>query len=334
MRAIVQERYGSADVLELREIPEPEVGDDEVLVRVRAASVHPDVWHVLRGRPAVLRLMGAGMLRPKDPVPGTDLSGIVERVGANATRFAPGDEVYGECVRGHQWRNGGAYAELAAVPAAAMAPKPANITFEQAAAVPTSGIIALQHVRDQAKVREGQRVLINGAAGGVGVFAVQIAKAFGAQVTGVDGPDKQDLLRSIGADAIDHTARDFTQTGPYDVIIDIPGNRPFSECRRALAPDGRYLLIGHDRYDASRGGWLGSIPRVFKLVAMSPFVRQLPPPDFSSIDKAEAMAALSELIEAGTLTPVIDRTFPLREVPDAIRYLEGGQARGKVVVSV
>jgi NADPH:quinone reductase-like Zn-dependent oxidoreductase len=336
VQAIVQDRYGSpADVLQLREIPEPEPRDDEVLVQVRAASLHPDVWHVVRGRPRILRLMGAGLLRPKPPaVPGIDLAGVVERTGGAVTRFHPGDEVYGECVRGHQWRNGGAFAELAAVPAGLLVRKPARLTFEEAAAVPTSGIIALQHVRDQGKVRPGQRVLINGAAGGVGVLAVEIALALGAHVTGVDAADRQDLLRSLGAEAIDYTQQDFTRTGPYDVVIDIPGNRPFAEVRRALAPDGRYLLIGHDRYDATRGAWLGSIPRVFMLIAMSPFVRQLPPPDFKPIDKAEAMEVLTGLIEEGKLRPIVDRVFTLHETPGAIRYLEEGRARGKVVIRI
>jgi NADPH:quinone reductase-like Zn-dependent oxidoreductase len=237
-------------------------------------------------------------------------------------------------VRGHQWKNGGAFAELAAVPASLLVRTPASLSFEEAAAVPSSGIIALQHVRDQGKVREGERVLVNGAAGGVGVFLVQIARAFGAEVTGVDAPDRLELLRSLGAGAIDYTSQDFTRTGPYDVVIDIPGNRPFGEIRRAIAPGGRYLLIGHDRYDTTRGGWLGSIPRVFKLVAMSPFVQELPPPVFAATDKGEAMRALTGMIEAGQLRPIVDRTFPLEEAADALHYLAEGRARGKVVVTV
>lgn len=254
MKAIVQERYGSPDVLELREIDEPAVKDDEVLVRVRATSLHPDVWHVLHGRPYVLRIMGAGLRRPKNPVPGTDLAGRVEAVGTAATRFRPGDEVFGESAKGHQWHNAGAYAEYAAVPEDVLEPKPANLTFEQAAAVPTSGSIAYQGVRLQGRVQAGQRVLINGAGGGVGSFAVQLAKAFGAEVTGVDRGRKLDVIRSIGADhVIDHTREDFTRTGErYDVIVDIPGNRTIADCRRALTPKGAYVLIGHEGFGRDR----------------------------------------------------------------------------------
>ena len=337
MEAIVQDGYGPpGDVLVLRTIDKPAVGDDEVLVRVRAASVHPDVWHVVRGRPYVLRLMGAGLLKPKNSVPGTDVAGRVESVGENVTRFRPGDEVFGESIRGLQWNNGGAYAEYASVPEEALALKPANVTFEQAAAVPTSGLIVLQNLADEVRPRPGQRVLVNGAGGGVGALAVQIAKAYGANVTGVDNTRKLEMVRSLGADrAIDHTREDFTLSGArYDLIFDIPGNHPFSACRRVLAPDGKYVLIGHDRFGRGTGRWLGSVPRVLKLVALSPFVSQLPAPNFSKPDKMTQMALLKELLEAGKITPVIDRTYPLSEVPEAIRYLAEGRARGKVVITV
>jgi NADPH:quinone reductase-like Zn-dependent oxidoreductase len=235
MKAIVQENYGSPDVLELKDIDMPMVNDDEVLVRVHAASVHPDVWHLVRGLPYVLRIMGAGLLKPKNPVPGTDMAGHVESVGKDVTRFRPGDEVFGESVRGHQWHNGGAYAEYVSVAEDQLALKPADITFEQAAAIPTSGLIALQGLRHQGQLQPGQKVLINGAGGGVGAIAVQLAKAYGAEVTGVDSTGKLDLLRSLGADqVIDYTQEDFTQGGErYDLIVDIPGNHSFSECRRA-----------------------------------------------------------------------------------------------------
>ena len=336
MKAIVQSRYGPpADVLKLGDVDEPVVKDDEVLVRVHAASVHPDVWHVVRGLPYVLRLMGGGLLRPKKRIPGTDVAGRVDAVGREVTRFRPGNEVFGESVRGYQWQNGGAYAERVSVPEDALAPKPANVTFEQAAAVPTSGLIVLHNLPNEGRLRSGKSVLINGAGGGVGAIAVQIAKAYGARITGVDSSEKLEMVRSLGADrVIDYAREDFTRSAErYDLIFDIPGNRPFSECRRALTPGGRYVLIGHDRFGKGAGRWLGSVPRVLKLVVLSPFVSQLPPPNFSMPNKMDSMALLKELLEAGKLTPVIDRTYPLTQVPEAIGYLEEGRARGKVVIS-
>ena len=337
MKAIVQEQYGSPyDVLNLKDIDMPVLKDDEVLVRVRAASVHPDVWHVVRGLPYVLRLMGAGLLRPKNRIPGTDVAGHVESAGKNVSQFQQGDEVFGETIKGYQWTNGGAYAEYVSVPEDQLALKPANTTFEQAAAVPTSGLIALQNLPNEERLRPGQSVLVNGAGGGVGVLAVQIAKAYGANVTGVDNTQKLDMVRSIGADQIiDYTKEDFTQSGErYDLIFDIPGNHPFSACRRVLAPNGKYVLIGHDRFGQGAGRWFGSIPRVFKLVALSPLVSQMPTPNFSMSDKKNQMVVLKRLIETGKLTPVIDRTYSLGEVPEAIRYLEEGHARGKVIITV
>ncbi len=247
MKAIVQERYGSPDVLELREIELPTLGDDEVLVRVRATSVHPDVWHALRGIPYVLRVMGSGSRRPKNPVPGTDLAGFVESVGRDVTRFQPGDEVFGQSVGANLWGNGGTFAEYAAVPATKLEPKPADLTFEQAAAVLTSGQIAVQGIRDEGWVQPGQKVLINGAGGGVGTTAVQLAKACGADVTAVDSLTKLDMLRSIGADrVIDYTQEDFTRSGErYDLVLDIAGNHPWSDLKRSLTPEGTYVLIGH-----------------------------------------------------------------------------------------
>jgi len=337
MRAMVQEKYGSpGEVLELREIDEPEVKDDEVLVRVHAASVHPDVWHVVRGLPYVLRLMGAGLLKPKNTVPGTDVAGHVESVGKNVTQFQQGDEVFGETIKGHQWTNGGAYAEYVSVPEDSLALKPANITFDQAAAVPTSGLIALQNLPNEGRLHPGQRVLVNGAGGGVGTIAVQLAKAYGANVTGVDDTTKLEMVRSIGADhLIDYTQEDFTESGErYDLIFDIPGNHPFSACRRVLTPNGNYVLIGHDLFGQGAGRWFGSIPRVLKLIALSPFVSQLPTPNFSMPDKKNQMAVLKDLLEPGKITPIIDRTYPLAEVPEAIGYLEEGHARGKVIITV
>src|SRR5918996_1380960 len=309
MKAIVQEKYGSPyDVLNLKDVDKPMLKDDEVLVRVHAASVHPDVWHLVRGMPYVLRLMGAGLLRPKNSVPGTDVAGRVESVGKNVTQFQQGDEVFGETIKGHQWTNGGAYAEYASVPEDSLALKPANITFDQAAAVPTSGVIALQNLPDEGRLQPGQSVLVNGAGGGVGTLAVQLAKAYGANVTGVDDTEKLDTVRSMGADqVIDYTQEDFTQSGErYDLIFDIPGNHPFSACRRVLALNGKYVLIGHDRFGQGAGRWFGSMPRVLKLLALAPFVTQLPPPNFAMPNKKVSMAVLRQFLEAGKLTPVID----------------------------
>jgi NADPH:quinone reductase-like Zn-dependent oxidoreductase len=262
MKAIVQEKYGSPyDVLTLKDIDKPVLRDDEVLVRVHAASVHPDVWHVVRGLPYVLRIMGAGLLRPTNSVSGTDVAGHVESVGKNVSQFEQGDEVFGETIKGYQWTNGGAYAEYVSVPEDSLALKPANITFEQAAAVSTSGLIALQNLPNEGRLHSGQRVLINGAGGGVGVLAVQLAKAYGANVTGVDDTTKLEMVRSIGADrVIDYTKEDFTQSGErYDLIFDIPGNHPFSACRRVLAPNGKYVLIGHDRFGQGAGRLFGLV---------------------------------------------------------------------------
>jgi NADPH:quinone reductase-like Zn-dependent oxidoreductase len=335
MRAVVQERYGSPDVLELRDVDRPVVRDDQMLVRVRAASVHADVWHVMRGEPYVLRIMGAGLRAPKDRVPGTDLAGVVEVVGRNVTRFQPGDEVFGQSLVANLWRNGGAFAEYTAVSEARFERKPPGLTFEEAAAVPTSGSLALQAVRDEGRVQAGQEVLINGAGGAVGTFAVELAKAYGARVTGVDAAGKLDTIRSIGADrVVDYAQEDFTGSGDrYDAILDIVGNHRWRDLRRALTPRGTYVLIGHDQYGATGHRWFGSLGHFAKLMVMAPFVRQLHP--FRAVkDPGDRLVVLKELIEAGSVTPVIDKTFTLSQVPEAIRYLESGRARGKLVVTV
>jgi NADPH:quinone reductase-like Zn-dependent oxidoreductase len=336
VQAIVQRGYGTPDLLELREVALPAVADDEVLVRVRAASLHPDVWHVLRGYPYVLRALGAGLRRPQEPVPGTDIAGEVVTVGAGVTRFAPGDAVFGETLRGHQWRNGGAFAEYAVAPQEALAPKPGNVTFAQAAAVPTSGLIALRAVRDDGQVSARQHVLVNGAGGGVGSLALQIAKAYGAIVTGVDGAEKLSLLHALGADhVIDYRHTDFTAGEErYDAIIDIAGNHSLSRCRRALRQDGIYVLVGHDHYGAHGNRVLGSLPRMLRLMALTPFIYQLPRVNLSPPPKREAMSVLARLLETGALTPAVDRTFSLADVPEALRYLQHGGVRGKVVITV
>jgi NADPH:quinone reductase-like Zn-dependent oxidoreductase len=335
MKAVVQEGYGSLDALQVQEVEKPAPGDDEVLVRVRAASVHPDVWHVVSGRPHVLRLMGAGFFKPKNPIPGTDMAGVVEAVGKNVTRFQLGDEVFGETIGSMQWINGGAYAEYATAAEECLALKPANVTFEQAASVPTSGYIALLNLAEVRQLGPGQEVLVNGAGGGVGALALQLAKAYGARVTAVDSTKKLSLLRELGADeVIDYTRENFTERGVrYDLIFDIPGNYPFSECRRALTTEGRYVLIGHEKFGESGKRTLGLIPHFFKLMFLSLFVKQLPKPNFSMPSKKDTMAVFRELLEAGKITPVIDRTYPLSEASEAIRYLMEGEPQGRVVIT-
>jgi NADPH:quinone reductase-like Zn-dependent oxidoreductase len=335
MKAIVQERYGSPDGLGLREVAEPGVGDSEVLVRVRAASVHPDVWHVVTGQPYVLRLMGAGLARPKNPIPGTDMAGIVESVGRRVTQFRPGDPVFGETIVAQAWVNGGAFAEHASVRQDLLALKPASVTFEQAASVPTSGFIALQNLRGLRQGRPGQTVLINGGGGGVGALALQIAKSYGAHVTAVDSTSKLGMLRSLGADeVVDYTREDFTRRGVrYDLIFDVPGNYPVSACRRALKPDGRYVLIGHERFGASGKRVFGLVPHMLKLLVLSRFVKQLRGPGVPTPTKKEAIAMLGELLEAGKLTPIIDSTYPLSEVREAFRHMMEDELQGKVIVT-
>lgn len=336
MKAIVQDKYGSPeDVLQLREIEIPAIGDDEVLVRVHAASVHADVWHVVTGRPYVLRLMGSGVLRPKNPVPGTDAAGIVEAVGKDVTRFRTGDEVFGETHMKFQWVNGGAFAEYVSIPQDALELKPQGVSFEEAASVPTSGLIALYNLQMGGQIQPGQSVLINGAGGGVGTIAVQLAKTYGAHVTGVDSAERMEMLRSLGTDhVIDYTREDFTSRGrQYDLILDVASNLSLKACKGSLTPKGIYVLIGHDHYGKATGRLLGSIPRFFSLFALSPFVSQLPTPNFSPQRKGDAMAVLKEFLEKGKLTPVIDRTYPLEEVSEAMRYLQEGQTRGKIIIT-
>lgn len=333
---MVQDRYGPVDeVLHLREVAMPPIADDEVLVRVQAASVHPDVWHVVTGRPYVLRLMGAGLRRPKYVIPGTDMAGHVESVGRSVTRFRPGDEVFGESHRGFQWRNGGTFAEYVAVPEEVLEIKPPDVTFEQAATVPTAGIIALHNLQNGQRLHAGQRVLINGAGGGVGSIAVQFAKAVGAHVTGVDRAEKLEMLRSLGADdVIDYTREDVTRSGRrFDLIFDVASNLSLSASKRALTPGGIYVLIGHDHFGAARGRVLGSLPQALGQMALSPFIAHLPAPNFAPPRKQQAMRILRELLEEGKLTPVIDRVFPLGEVALALRHLETGDAIGRIVIT-
>jgi NADPH:quinone reductase-like Zn-dependent oxidoreductase len=324
MKAIVQDRYGSADVLEFRDIEEPVVGGNEVLVRVHAAGCGPDVWHLMTGMPYMAR-PAIGLRRPKLAVRGWDVAGTVEAVGANVTDLRPGDEVMGTA-------EGGSFAELVIARPDKLVPRPANLTFEQAAAVPISGTTALRAVRDEGKVQPGQNVLVIGAAGGVGSLAVQIAKAFGAKVTGVSSTSKVDLVRSIGADdVIDYTREDFTDgSRHWDVIVDTAGRRPLSRLRRALTPKGTLVIVGGD----GGGSWTGGFFRgVLRAPLVSLFVGQRLRGLATKV-KQEDLVTLTELVEAGTVTPVIDRTYPLIEAPDAIRYLAEGHAAGKIVVTV
>jgi NADPH:quinone reductase-like Zn-dependent oxidoreductase len=335
MRAIVQDRYGPPARLRLAEVPVPAVAADEVLVRVEAASVHPDVWHVVTGRPFVLRLMGSGVRRPRPRTPGTDVAGVVVEVGPAVTRLRPGDEVFGDTVRGFSWRHGGAFAEYVAVPESGLAPKPAEVTFAEAATVPTTGYITLLNL-PMDRLAAGRRILVNGAAGGVGMLVVQLATARGAQVTGVDHTTKLELVRSLGATTVvDYTREDCTR-GParYDLVVDIPGNHPYPAWRRVLATDGLYVLIGHDQYGHEGRRWLGSLPRFARLAARSPFDPRLRRGGGSPPTKQEAMATLRSLLESGQLRPVIDRSYPLDRAGEAIGYLAGGQARGRVVLTV
>jgi NADPH:quinone reductase-like Zn-dependent oxidoreductase len=335
MKAIVQQRYGSPDDLELREVDKPVVGDGEALVRVRAASIHPDVWHVVSGRPYVLRLMGAGFSKPRNPIPGTDMAGIVESVGRGVTRFRPGDPVFGETIAAHQWIHGGAFAEYVSVHQDLLALKPDNVTFEQAASVPTSGFIALQNLPGPSQWRPGRKVLINGGGGGVGALALQITKAYGAHATAVDSTSKLGMLRSLGADeVVDCTREDFTRRGVrYDLIFDVPGNYPFSACRRALKTDGRYVLIGHERFGASGKRVFGLIPHFLKLMVLSRFVKHLRGPGLPMPTKKEAIAVLRELLEIGKITPIIDSTYLLSEVREALRHMIEDEIQGKVIIT-
>jgi NADPH:quinone reductase-like Zn-dependent oxidoreductase len=325
MKALVYEAYGSpADVLQLREVERPVVADDEVLVRVHATSVNPVDWHTLTGDPYIARLQ-AGLRKPKSGALGVDYAGTVEAVGAGVTRFQPGDEVFGG--------KNGAFAEYVCVrEERAVVLKPANVTFEQAAAVPVAALTALQGLRDKGKLQAGHKVLINGASGGVGTFAVQIAKSFGAEVTGVCSTRNVDIVRSIGADhVIDYTQEDFTLSGQrYDLMLDIAGNRSWSECTRVLADKATLVVVG-----GPKGGhhWLGPL-RHFGGVWLASLVGSRRVVLFlAKFDKAD-LVVLAQLLEAGTVTPVIDRRYALSEVPEALTYLGDGHAQGKVVIAV
>jgi NADPH:quinone reductase-like Zn-dependent oxidoreductase len=326
MKAVVYTDYGSPDVLEIRDVKKPIPNNDQVLIKVRAASVNPLDWHFIEGTPYIMRAMGIGLRRPKVPRLGVDMAGQVEAVGKNVTQFKPGDEVFGGKT--------GAFAEYVCVFAdRAVALKPANLTFEQAASVPIAAITALQGLRDKGKIQPGQKVLINGASGGVGTFAVQIAKSFGADVTGVCSTRNVDMVRSLGADhVIDYTKEDFTKGAQrYDLILDNVANHSLLECRRALKPQGIYVLIGGG--GTNDQGLIGPLANPIKAMLLSPFVSQKMGMMLAELNKKD-LTILGDLMQSGKMTPVIDRTYPLSQIAEAIRYLEQGHARGKVVITV
>ncbi|MGH3367308.1 MAG: NAD(P)-dependent alcohol dehydrogenase [Nocardioidaceae bacterium] len=326
MKAIVQTTYGNEPeaVLGVAEVPQPDLEPDKVLVKIAAASVDRGTWHLLAGRPELMRLMGFGLRAPKALNPGRSFAGTIVKVGGNVTTFQPDDEVYGTC--------DGAFAEYATAEVDKVSRKPGNLSFEQAAAVPVSAVTALQAVRDEAKLQPGQRVLIIGASGGVGTFLVQLVKAFGCgHVTAVASPAKLDLVQALGADqVVDYSREDFADgVRTYDVILDTGGNRALSDVRRALAPRGTLVIVGGE----TEGRWLGGFARNMRVMLLAPFARGQRLRSLASSENATDLDAVSELIEAGRLAPVIDRSYPLSETAAAIRHLMDGHARGKVVVT-
>ncbi len=320
MKAIVYTKYGSPDVLQLKDVEKPTPTDNQVLVKVHAASANPLDWHLIRGEPFLARL-GEGLLKPKNPKPGADVAGQVEAVGKNVTEFQPGDEVFGSCV--------GGFAEYVCVSETKLALKPANLSFEAAAAVPVAAFTALQGLRDTGQIQSGQKVLINGAAGGVGTFAVQMAKSFGAEVTGVCSTRNLEMVRSIGADhVIDYTQEDFTKNGQlYDLIFDAVGNRSVSDYKRALSPGGICAIAGFT-----------TLSRLFEHMILGPWMSRAGSQKIGLMGMATTpkkdLVVIKELLEAGKVVPVIDRYYPLSETAEAIRYLEEGHARGKVVITL
>jgi NADPH:quinone reductase-like Zn-dependent oxidoreductase len=323
MRAIVQDTYGTADVLRLARITRPQIAEDEVLVHVRAAGLDRGTWHLMTGQPYLLRVLGFGFRAPKNAVPGLDVAGTVVAVGLAVTRFSTGDEVFGI--------SRGSFAEYAAVRESKLSLKPANLAFDQAAVVPISGGTALQALTDAGKVKPGQRVLIIGASGGVGTYAVQLAKAFGAEVTGVCSTAKLDFVKSLGADhVVDYVCQDFAAgTNRYDLILDIAGNSSLSRLRSVLTPTGTLVIVGGEE----GGRWTGGLGRSLRAPLLSPFLRQRLTM-LASKERRSDQERLSPLLEDGTVTPSIDRTYPLDRVPEAMRHLEAGGVRGKVVITV
>lgn len=322
MKAMASHTYGDPSRLRLVEIDRPSPGPGEVLVRVHAAGVDQGVWHLVAGLPYPIRPV-SGLRRPKNPVPGLDLAGVVEAIGADVTAFAPGDEVFGTAA--------GTFAEYVITPAAKLARKPGRLSFAEAAAVPTSAYAALQAARDKAKVKDGDRVLVIGAGGGVGSYAVQVARSFGAEVTGVTRTAKLDLVRSLGAThVVDHTRTDVTTEGHrYDVVLDCGGHTPLLRLRRVLEPRGTVVIIGSE----VGGRWLGGTDRALRAMLLSLFVRQRLGA-FLSTERPADLEQLRAMLDDGRVTPALDRTFPLEQAADAIRYLREGQVRGKVALTL
>ena len=323
MRAVVQDRYGSVEVLHQERIARPEAADNEVLVRVHAAGLDRGTWHLMTGKPYLMRIAGLGFRGPKDRVPGRDLAGTVVSVGAGVTGFKVGDEVYGV--------GRGSFAEYAVANADKLAPKPQSLSFEQAAVVPISAATALQALTDHGHLEPGQRVLVIGASGGVGSYAVQLAKALGAEVTGVASTDNLDLVRSLGADhVVDYTREDFADTGErYDLVLDIAGNPSLRRLRRALTPEGTAVIVGGE----NGGDLTGGMNRTLRALALSPFISQRFA-NFINKERASDLERLAGFIDAGQVTPSIDRTYPLEQVPEAMRQLAAGQVRGKVAITI
>ncbi len=323
MKAIVYQKYGSPDVLRLQEVEKPTLKDDQVLIRVHAASINARDWHLLTADVFLVRLMGGALLKPKNTILGSDIAGRVEAIGRNVKQFQPGDEVFGDISA-----NGdGGFAEYVSVPESALAQKPANLSFEQAAAVPLAAVTALQGLRDKGQIQSGHKVLINGASGGVGTFAVQIAKSFGAQVTAVCSTRNLDLARLIGADhVIDYTQEDFTRNGQrYELILAVNGYHPISAYRRALTPKGIYVMAG------------GSTAQIFQAMLLGPWMSKNENKKMGGLSakpNQKDLAFMKGLLEAGQVVPVIDRRYPLSEVPEALRYFGKGHAKGKVVITV
>jgi NADPH:quinone reductase-like Zn-dependent oxidoreductase len=323
MQAIVQDSYGTTEALRLESIERPAIASHEVLIRVHAAGVDRGTWHLMSGRPYLMRIIGFGFRRPKNRVPGLDVAGTVVAVGSEVTRFVEGDEVFGI--------SRGSFAEYAAAREDKLAAKPAELTFTAAAVTPVSGLTAIQALRDAGRVRAGQHVLVIGASGGVGTFAVQVAKALGAEVTGVSSAQKLDLVRSLGADhVIDYRKQDFADGARrYDLVLDIGGNAKLSRLRRTLADTGTLVIVGGE----NGGRWTGGFGRQLRAVALSPFLRQrltmqVPNENYRDLEQ------LTDLLAAGRVSPSIERTYPLPEVPDAIRHLEAGKVRGKVAITI
>jgi NADPH:quinone reductase-like Zn-dependent oxidoreductase len=306
-----------------------------VLVKVSAASVHADVWHVVCGHPRVIRLTGAGFRRPKNPIPGTDMSGVVEAVGRNVSMYKPGDEVFGETIAGYQWVNGGAFAEYVAVPESNLARKPGNLSHPEAASVPTSGYIAYLNLIFFVGVTPGQRVLVNGAAGNVGAIALQLARSLGAGVTAVDHSKKLEILKKLGANqVIDYTTQDYTRMGEkYDLIFDVPGNFSLRQNRKALLPKGKYVAIGHEAYGKNGKRNLGLIPQFMAMMVRGLIDKQLPTPTFAVPPKQKVMSYLAAELEKGTLTPVIEQVFPLKETARALHCLTSTNPNGRILVA-